>query len=237
MHVEVQAQQTPDGLPPAQLLSALSRGCIASVQLHDSVMRAEPELQSSVVSALACSASTLTALHGLCLAGTAADAQHPRLAALSRLRDLTLCHWDDCVAVLQAAHLPSSLKELRVEEHGAAHRRAPAVLPPLVSLDRLRNLRRLTFAQHSRKLWQLYSLDDDQRRIPVQLPQSLEVCAVCLYKCANGILLLPCPVYCLAHTSWSLLSCYFSWPLEEYHVLQAFLRLCRQCAHEGSRSC
>ena len=53
---------------------------------------------------------------------------------------------------------------------------ATSGLPPLIAFDRLRDLRRITYADYD--LWDLLSCDDEGDVIPAQLPQSLEVCAV-----------------------------------------------------------
>ncbi len=177
LHLDVRTRQALEELPPDQLLKALSRGCIASVELHDSILRAPRDMQSSVVSALARSASTLTTVHGLRL--DIANSQEAPLAAFTALRDLTLRHWQDTGGILRAADLPSSLEEIRVELRARARARksiATSGLPPPVAFDSLRDLRRITYANYD--LWDLLSCDDEGDVIPVQLPQSLEVCAV-----------------------------------------------------------
>jgi len=175
LHLDIRTRQALEELPPDQLLKALSRGCIASVELHDSILRAPREMQSSVLSALTRSASTLTVLHSLRL--EIANSQEAPLAAFTALRDLTLRHWQETGGILRAADLPSSLEEIRVELRARARKSiATSGLPPLVAFDRLRDLRRITYANYD--LWDLLSCDDEGDVIPAQLPQSLEVCAV-----------------------------------------------------------
>ncbi len=176
LHVEVPEQQIPHGLFVAdQLLAALSDCCIASVQLPDSLLREHLEPPSPIVPVLECIAPTLTALHGLPLFDLENSAQ-PRLAAFPCLRALSLCHWRDRRGTLQAAHLPSSLEELAVEERCRSQRDTPAMLlPPVVAFDRLHKLRRITFAGYWG--WHLCSRPHGAGRMPVAFPQSLKVCS------------------------------------------------------------
>jgi len=176
LRVELRSEWAPEGLPSQCLLPALSSGCIVSVEFHDSLMATSPFVQTLVTGALARSRSTLTALHGLRLIEEA-GVHKPDLGAFTTLRELTLCHWRDTSGTLLAAQLPSSLEELRVEEHTRPRKHTRALpLPDLFAFDRLHRLRRLTFVDH--KLWQLFGCDNDGELTPALLPRSLEVCTV-----------------------------------------------------------
>lgn len=174
-------ERAPEGLPSQRLLPALSSGCIVSVEFHDSLMATSQFVQTLVRGALARSRSTLTALHSLQLIGEAGT-HKPDLEGFTALRELTLCHWRDTSGTLLAAHLPSSLEELRVEEHTRLRERTPALpLPALSAFDRLHSLRRITFVGH--RLCQLFGCDNDGQLTPVLLPRSLEVCTVLPAQC------------------------------------------------------
>ncbi len=164
-------------LAPEQLRTALASIPLASVALHDSVSTLPPETVSAIVSALAGSAATITALHGFPLVA-AREGPGVSLAALTQLRTLnmrqTLLR---SPARLQASQLPASIEQLTFT--GVAPHEDPqddeVYSPELIGFHKLRNLLYMTFAdQHS---WELMMLDDDSwRQDPMHLPPNLQVC-------------------------------------------------------------
>lgn len=102
-------------LPPERLRAVLSSVCWGSAILHISLLEQQqpprPEVPSLVVAALAGSASTLIALHGLPLVE---PADHPELelATFTRLRALTLhqSQTSDSLHTLRLTQLPASWK-------------------------------------------------------------------------------------------------------------------------------
>ncbi len=162
-----------------QLQAALSSVPVASVVLHSSLLTLLPASSSVAVPALAHSALTLTALHGLPLPELP-DSHGLQLAAFSQLRALTLHHKRDSVRVLRATHLPPSLLEITVSVHKPPNDYFAGMhMPPplLVDFDRLHSLRRVSLACYTE--WQLQSWSDQDQTIPVQLPPSLQVRRVC----------------------------------------------------------
>ncbi len=164
-------------LRPKQLLATLSSTCFASVRLYysypDQQWLPPPALPPMIVTALARSASTLTALHHLPLVEPwvepSPDDTGLGLAALTQLRALTLRQtWED-LTQLRADDLPPSLEDLTlVMQHPRDLDCFWEDLPSFVAFDRLQNLRRLTLDEYS-----LLEL----RWHPALLPPSLEVCA------------------------------------------------------------
>ncbi len=164
-------------LPLQQLPAALSSVPLASVTLRDSLVMLHSWNTSEAVSALASSASTLTALHGLPLYAAQQNRPQPGLAAFTQLRALTLYQTEAAPKALRAMHLPASLEELTLESQIAVTWAADWMqyrLPSIVAFDELTRLRRLTLAS-----FQQFSLrtGDDEEGLSqqLQLPHSLEV--------------------------------------------------------------
>ena len=156
-----------------QLQAALCSVSVASVVLHSSLLTQLPALSSVAVAALAPSASTLTALHGLPLPELP-DSHGLQLTAFSQLRALTLHHWRDSVKILRATHLPPSLLDITASVHTPhSHYTQGMQLPLLVDFDRLHSLRRMSFVSYT--VCKLESWSDQDGTIPVLLPASLEV--------------------------------------------------------------
>ena len=173
LHVVCRAELTPQ-----QLRTALSSIPLASLKLHDSVALLPPETLSPIVSAIARSASTLVALHGLPRTRIQRGAAIG-LAAFTRLRSLTLRQTTNQPARLQAAHLPPSLQELTLSMDVPRFEAAlfTCCLPKLVAVDGLHSLRRITLANQRCNRW--YNLDghghDEEERSCPLLPPSLKV--------------------------------------------------------------
>jgi len=169
LHVDLRQPVTPE-----RLRVVLSSACYASVNLHGSLTEARPvlpEVPALAVSALAGSASTLTALRGLPLVEPA-DHPEPGLAAFTRLRALALRQTWAALGVLRVAQLPASLTELHLLVDGTI----PTNLPFFVGFDRLTNLRQITSAGHHS--WMLGCWDDDEgERCQLRLPPGFEVCS------------------------------------------------------------
>ena len=128
------------------------------------------------MSALAGSASTLTALHGLPLLS---EHLEMGLAAFSQLRAVTLRHTSHGIDRLHAAQLPLSLEELTLVLARPEADANNTSLPLLVDLDRLTNLRRISFGNYCRR--KLGSWDPPTRqRGPLHPAPSLKVCLVVL---------------------------------------------------------
>ena len=163
----------PTKLSQRQLRAALSSMAAASVRLRYGRRLPPPKSQSRLLSALAGSAPTLAALHGLRLV---VDGLPPGLPAFMRLRALTLCQTRTHCALLSATQLPPSLEDLTLALTVPAEQNICwASLPLLVSFEGLRKLKRLTFADYNSS-WQLSSRDDGEGDSdPVLLPLSLQV--------------------------------------------------------------
>jgi len=159
-------------LTPERLRAALSSVSVASMTLHNCPMQ-PPHVPPDLVAALAESAATLTALHGLPTAELQGNS-HLGLAAFPRLRALTLRQTPDSPRVLPAALLPLSLEDFTLtysDPPNYGHHKRPM---RLVDLDALPQLRRITLAAHT--FWPLgtwfYEGDPPQR---LRLPASLQV--------------------------------------------------------------
>ena len=138
-----------------QLRGSLRDMPLVDLTLHDSLLD-EEQLPAKLVWALAGSAPTLTALHGLPL-GQLAISQPEGLAPFARLRDLTLWQLPGQPEVVCATLLPLSLVELRLEAGGSEQ------VPPLLSnFGRLQQLRRITFAKYF--VWHFLTGDDERQR-------------------------------------------------------------------------
>ena len=135
---------------------------------------------SKVVSALAMSSSTLTALHGLALTVAQRDRRpQPGLAAFTRLRALTLHQTESAPEALPATHLPASLEELTLAWQPASDADWRSQLPALVAFGGLSKLRRLTLAGFEQTWW-IRGTDSRQEEEEGQshdtlFPHSLEV--------------------------------------------------------------
>jgi len=142
----------PERLTAGHIRTALSSvPAAASVSLPDSVlMQTAPP--STLAAALAGSAATLTALHGLPLTELQSCMRFGQ--AFTRLRALTLRHNQltsylvvEDRLVLDAQLLPSSLEDLTLAHSTVMDRSSLTSLPPVLSgLSRLQHLRRITFA-------------------------------------------------------------------------------------------
>jgi len=162
-------------LAQERLHEALSSVFIASARLPDSVTCLPPHAMSAVVSALARSAATLTALHGLPMPdGPAYD----QLAAFTQLRVVTLRVTSDSPDVLRAGQLPPSLEQLTLQAPAQGYSSGVNTgLPWFCGCDQLRSLRRITFAGYG--VWRLGSWDPiTEQPCPLQLPPGFEVCAL-----------------------------------------------------------
>jgi len=169
-----------EGMTPARLETAAQSGaCFGSVHVHLSATPQWPppsDTPSRILSALAGSAATLTALHGLPLVKPPAGGDPGLgLAAFTELRDLSLRQTWREMDVLQATDLPASLQDLKVVMNIAEHKGIPIgqlQAPPLfVAFDRLQSLRRVTLAGY-----RLLNLGKWGRRLDCPpLPASLEV--------------------------------------------------------------
>ena len=177
----------PLQLPPQQLRAALTSVPLASVTLHDSILTLHPRTVSMLVSALAGSAVTLTALHGLPLGAAQRDRPHAGLAAFTQLRALTLYQTEAFPKPLRATHLPASLEELTVASTAAMGADwMSAQQPALVAFDELSSLRRLTLVNYFD--WRLRSEGDHDGAgtyDPPQLPHSLQVHSGVLHWCSR----------------------------------------------------
>ena len=164
----------PLQLAPEKLQPALSSVRVASVTFHDSLSMLPPAAKPAVMSVLAASASTLTALHGIPLRGD----QGFGLTAFTQLRALTLQQWRDPPDVLRATDLPPTVRDLTLDSGLTVHED----LPRFAALDELHNLRRITLRGYRK--WQLGSWDEEEGRCrPLQLPLNLAVRAVILWQC------------------------------------------------------
>ena len=161
---------------PERLQAALASVRVASVQLYHSLLGTQPEPSASMVtSALAGSASVLTAQDGLPLH----DGQELGLAAFTQLRALTLRETSAPPEVLRATDLPTSLEELTLAGSGGTYTPEALGLPWFAGLERLPRLRRLTLLRYVS--WQTGDWDADaQQPGPLHLPPGLEVRAVLL---------------------------------------------------------
>ena len=127
-----------------------------------------------LVSALAGSASTLTALYGL-TAEELGDSRQRGLAAFAQLRDLTLLQTELSPVALSAALLPASLEELDIAFADPAETGGPEAPPLLAAFETLCSLRRVTFTCFAH--WVLgSSCADGTSPGQLQLPPGLEVC-------------------------------------------------------------
>ncbi len=162
-----------------RLLAALLSIPVASVTLHDSLGALHSRTVSKVMSALATSSATLTALHGLALSVAQRDRRpQPGLAAFTRLRALTLHQTEERPEALRATHLPASLEELTLARQAAVDTDwRPSELPALVAFGGLSKLRRLTLAGFEYGWW-IRGADDraeEGRSHDTLFPHSLEV--------------------------------------------------------------
>ena len=111
-------------MTPGWLAAAPSSACISSVRplyndpeyMEDGQWPPPPELPSLFASALASSASTLVELHDLPLVEPASGLQAVGLAALTRLRVLTL-RLATAIEALPSTLLPASLEDLTLTSH------------------------------------------------------------------------------------------------------------------------
>ena len=158
-------------LPPERLQAALSSVPVASVRLPESAAPLPPHAVSAVMSALARSAATLTALRGLPLPdGPAFD----QLAAFLQLRVVTLRVTSDSPEVLQASQLPPSLERMTIQAPQGYSSGANAGLPWFSGCEQLRKLRRITFAGYG--VWRLGSWDPaTEQPCPLHLPPGFKV--------------------------------------------------------------
>jgi len=176
-------------LPPEQLQAALSRILIASMRLPESAARLPPHAMSAVMAALARSATTLTALHGLAMPhGPGYD----QLAACSQLRVLTLRVTSDPPDVLRAGQLPPSLQQMTLQAPAQGYSSgANTGLPWFCGCDQLRNLRRITFAGYG--AWRLGSWDSaTEQPCPLQLPPGFKVCGIFDPSCTKSLSVMMC---------------------------------------------
>ena len=151
-----------------RLQEALPGMLVASVRLLD-VPALPAKTAAALVSALAGSAATLHAVHGLPLQYS----QDIGLAALTQLRAVTLDQAGKSPVLLRATQLPASLEELTLR----AVRGNGWALPWIEALDSLRNLRCITFVGY--KGCHLRSWDRNAGPGPVQLPPGLRVRTIC----------------------------------------------------------
>ena len=148
---------------------------VASVHLHRGIALNQPTGTAAVMAALERSVSTLTALHGLPMR----TGHHLGLAPFSQLRALTLRGTRYPPDFLRASDLPVSLREITFDgaETPGCWRSGRATLPWFPNLCRHRGLRRVTLTNY--EYWQLGTWDDAaEQPVALQLPPSLEVCAV-----------------------------------------------------------
>ena len=172
LHAEFRSYLAPE-LLWAALLSSVP---CASVRLHDSIVWGSPS-HGKLTSALAGSASTLVALHGL-PDRELQDSPDHGLASFTRLRALTLWQTQREGQALQAGWLPASLQELTLSCSRQLGVMGSAVPPLLIGFSGLQNMRRLTLSGYIE--WPLGSRDDEENEPGrLQLPLSLEVCAPC----------------------------------------------------------
>ena len=162
-------------LASRRLRSALAAVPLGDVELHHSLMKLHRRTLSAVVSALATSAATLTALRALPLEAALRDRPQLGLAALTQLRAVSFYQAVNALEGLQATHLPTSLQKLELicfdpeEAEDWDHPMPPA----LIDFDRLHNLRRISLSLYAS--WQLSSRDNETGSLrPPQLPQSME---------------------------------------------------------------
>ena len=141
-------------ITPERLLVALAGKHVASVRVPDCLVL-QPGPRLSLVSALADSAPTLTALYGLPL-GELQESPGQGLAGFTRLRSLMLRRPDlPCVPppALSATLLPASLQELTVRAADPEETSDYGVMPALVAFERLCHLHRISFGHHA--IWKL----------------------------------------------------------------------------------
>ncbi len=176
-----------------RLQAALLNECrVASLTLHDG-RAPQPGSMTALEPALACTASTLAALHGLFpeeleedlyttwrkMTGVGGQ-RELGLAAFTQLRALTLRFTWRSPRQLTATVLPASLEELTLAVDGwraLEPRRAPGA-PLLIGFRRLpdlgQKLRRITFV--GQQCWPLGSRDDEAENPErLQLPPSIQV--------------------------------------------------------------
>ena len=170
-----------DEMTPDWLAAAPSGAYITSVRLpYDPANMAAghwpppPALPPQFVSALAGSALTLVELHDLPLVEPVLGQQAVGLAALTRLRVLTLRQaWR--MKVLPATDLPASLVDLTLMLNLRDVAHASRMDPPLLAnFDRFRHLRRITLVGFA--CWRLGSPGGEYGGWrPAVFPQSLDV--------------------------------------------------------------
>jgi len=138
---------------------------------HDArVALLPPETLSPIVAAMARSAPTLTAIHGLPLP----EGPGCQLGAFTQLQVMTLATKHKSPEVLRASQLPPSLEDLTLLAPEGTSYNPQTGLPFFAALDRLQNLRRITFVDYG--IWWLGSWDlEEGQPCPLQLPPSLEV--------------------------------------------------------------
>lgn len=172
-------------LAPQLVRAALSSLPAASARLHSSLLMLPPGWPLMLVAALAGSASTLTALHGLPLIELAACSELG-LAPFTRLRALTLCQTGSSPDVLFGTVLPASLEEVTLEFFDPRDPHANnSVIPQFLGFSRLHSLRRIVLAGHTS--WALGSWDGEREfGSRLQLPPSFEVrSSAALRRCAH----------------------------------------------------
>ena len=196
---------------------------------------ARPSGPLGLVSALAGSASTLTALHGL----PTAELERSRdrgLAAFTRLRALTLRLAPVFPAPLSASLLPAGLEELTVELVDTRDSGHPIEPPPLAAFSTLQSLRRVTFTGYYSEWHFSSSRADGWPTGCLQLPASLEVCPS-VPGLAIQCRLACCPAHVLTQSmSWitlhTVLSCtyrygsnnsFMVWPQNRYYAVDQCL--------------
>jgi len=167
--------------------------------MGDEQWPALPKRPPPVVSALAGSASTLTALHNLPLREPPSGAPMLGLVAFTQLRALSLRQTGH-VDVLRATNLPASLEDLELIMNLADDEGTDWIgSPKFVAFDSHQNLRRITLAGFP--TWNIGGYDR-QRRLwrPALLRRSLEVCApsqvilhfATLLACARALIMTTC---------------------------------------------
>jgi len=162
-----------------RLQAVLASVPLASVKLHASVEELPSASLSAVVSAMAGSAATLTALYELPLVELR---DMPSLAPFTELRALDLRQRTEAREALLAAQLPVGIEELTLTSHATLDdliEDAWLNPPALVGFHRLPNLRRITLNHYYSYFWHLFFTDnEDGKRSLSRLPPCLEVCSV-----------------------------------------------------------
>jgi len=176
LHAVFPSELAPERLQAA--LAALAGAPLVGVTLPESVSELPAVALSGILSALAGSAPTLTALHGVPIldlpVGPTAG-----LGRLTQLRVLTLRQTADSRQEgLLDSQLPASVQELTLVGVPLDEGDPPAYLLPLMDFHRLHNLRRLTLADQ--QSWKLLVVDNGELEYvdPVHLPPGLQVCLV-----------------------------------------------------------